>query len=368
MSLKFLAPELIFMIAVRLDVRSLASLVVSCRAFHSLLTRELLHRALEFRGGADALSHAARIDSLSLARALLSIGADPNGSYECAATRPGPLNYVALHYAALQGNIIMVRLFLEHGANLERMQSVPPAQSRSPPFRPDREYLDEMTALGCAVCHNDAVLTEFLLDEREARGITNDCFEGECSQLFDLAIEEGLVDIVRVFLARDLVDPVALGWMLRKPIHAGNAEIADMIIMAGADVEAQPSTWRPLHSAAHEGHSKVVEVLLRHGAEVDALSHATGDQPKTPLVVAAKTAAFGPSEYKVSWLPWDLREEEAQRCQQGAQEAMCILVDWGADVDWAIHLTHGLRISGKEKETMIGMLQTIHPSPKSNLR
>jgi ankyrin repeat protein len=350
MSLKSLAPELLLMIAARLDARSLASLIESCRPLHDLLNRDLLHRALEISGGGQALSHAARIDSLSLARALLSIGADPN--------HETPDYYPALHYAALRGNMTMVRLLLEHGASLELQADVPPEELRLPPFNPDREYLYSFTVLGCAVCHNDPVLTKFLLDEREKCGILNDLHEGECAELFDLAIDQGFADIVRVFLTLGDVGPVSLGWLLRKPVHAGNAEIVDVIITAGADVEAPPSNWRPLHTASQSAYPEVVKTLLRHGAEVDPLSHGTHDQPKTPLVAAAKLAALGPSEAKLSSLPEHLREEETQRCLQGAKEVMSILADWGADVDWAIHLTNGLHIPKEAKERIIAILQT----------
>ena len=51
----------------------------------------------------------------------------------------------------------------------------------------------------------------------------------------------------------------------------GHAEIAKMLVRAGADANArQRHGWTPLHGAADSGDRELVELLLEHGADPDA--------------------------------------------------------------------------------------------------
>ncbi|KAA8913390.1 ankyrin repeat-containing domain protein [Sphaerosporella brunnea] len=352
MPLASLPPELIFLIVLHVDTPSLSSLARCSHFLHSLLSRTLLQRALEHNQGFAAIAHAARINSRSLLRALLSVGARPS--------HPPPTDaYSSLHYAALHGNKEMFELLLSHGADLEWWGDPPKEHLGQPPFKAGLLY-PSSTALGCAVMQNDAEMTRYILDAREARGISNDTSLSECWSLYQLAVAEGMIDIVRAFVTRKEVDCASLGWLLREPIYVGNAEMVDAILCAGADVEAAPSTWRPLHSAVYEGFPEVVKTLLRHGAEVDALSQYKHDQPKTPLVVAAKIAAVGYADSRSLCfdMPHQLVQEE-MRSRQGAKETMAVLAEWGADVDWAIHLTRFLQLSEEEKEKMIAILREL---------
>ncbi len=63
----------------------------------------------------------------------------------------------------------------------------------------------------------------------------------------------------------------------------GHAEIAKMLVRAGADVNArQRHGWTPLHGAADSGDRETVELLLAHGADLAA----THDGGKTALDIA----------------------------------------------------------------------------------
>jgi len=60
--------------------------------------------------------------------------------------------------------------------------------------------------------------------------------------------------------------PCASEWALS---HAGSIAMVDMLLSAGADVDALTNDhWTPLHESALNGHVVAVERLLRAGAQV----------------------------------------------------------------------------------------------------
>lgn len=73
----------------------------------------------------------------------------------------------------------------------------------------------------------------------------------------------------------------------------GHAEIAKMLVRAGADVNArQRHGWTPLHGAAESGDRKTVGLLLEHGADLTA----THDGGKTALDLAREKGHIEISE------------------------------------------------------------------------
>jgi len=366
MALDTIAMELLFLVTDHLEIESFASLLFANRSFHHCLTEKFHRRAIADDGGVSALRHAAATGNLMLSTTLLARGATPNPADpagDASATAATARRQISpLHIAALAGDLPLCRLLVQCGAKpFEPIDATPSLLARwrgvfSPSRRP---YLPRLTPLGCAVCHEHAGVARFLLDTMDAQA-TSDWFSS-VSELFEFALEQRYLSVIAVFLARDDgdVDPVALNWFLRPATAAGSAEVVRMLLDAGADVEGCPSNWRPLHVAAYRGRIDVVRVLLSRGAEVDSLSHATRDQPKTALVVAARTAVNGLPAASLIKTPPEDRAAEAKRIVRGAREAAMLLVEHGADVDFAIHLVDGLIAAASEKRDIVGFLEGI---------
>lgn len=78
------------------------------------------------------------------------------------------------------------------------------------------------------------------------------------------------------------------------PLHAaamnGHADICEVLLARGADVNAQtsPQRYAPLHSAAFAGHRATVVVLLSFGADARLRNY----RDETPAATAQRTGQF----------------------------------------------------------------------------
>lgn len=107
----------------------------------------------------------------------------------------------------------------------------------------------------------------------------------------NLAARLGFPDIVAKFIARDPLAIHCRGWIGDTPLHwschNGHLEIVEILLDAGADIEADEINCyggKPLHWAS-ESKPKVVELLLARGAKVDSLNVKSGGSYEgiTPL-------------------------------------------------------------------------------------
>ena len=65
--------------------------------------------------------------------------------------------------------------------------------------------------------------------------------------------------------------------------YAGHEPVADMLLAKGADVNANPGGWTPLHYAAFAGYIRLANKFIRLGSVVDVKTR----NQLTPLMVAA---------------------------------------------------------------------------------
>jgi ankyrin repeat protein len=81
---------------------------------------------------------------------------------------------------------------------------------------------------------------------------------------------------------------ICVGWTpLMTAIYKGNAEIVEILLKAGAKVDADNCVgWPPLHCAVEHGRTEIMEILLKDGAKVDTIDNGG----KTPLHRAARYA------------------------------------------------------------------------------
>jgi ankyrin repeat protein len=75
------------------------------------------------------------------------------------------------------------------------------------------------------------------------------------------------------------------------------AEIADLLLKAGADPNAMGFGQTPLHVAAAKGYLEVASLLLDHGGDVNAASRSRKGPGPTPLAVAIKQKQVKMAEF-----------------------------------------------------------------------
>lgn len=105
------------------------------------------------------------------------------------------------------------------------------------------------------------------------------------------AVQRGCPDQVRRFLATQGIDSKngSESESLRTAIRAGNKEIAQILIEAGAPVNpSETSLWSPLTDAAFGKHFEIMMLLIQSGAKVDAPDH-------RGVTLLANSAFFDPN-------------------------------------------------------------------------
>jgi ankyrin repeat protein len=209
--------------------------------------------------GATALMWAA--PSLEKTQILLAKGADVN-------TRSDDLHTALMVAARKPGNVAVVKLLLEHGANT------------NPNLKPETESSPLIEAL----CAGDAAMVDLLLahgaDARAAgeTGLTMAVQQG-CDHCLDVLAQK--VTNKDVFTA-SLEDIAVLG-----DVHA-----VKVMLEHGADVKAYDFLGRTalMYAATSDTHSaEVVKLLINHGADVNALDkHKNGGDEGISVMDMAK--------------------------------------------------------------------------------
>ena len=182
-----------------------------------------------------------------------------------------------LHFAAYFGNVEIVRLLLDHGAD-------PEANAEG---RMGEKPLHEVSYGECRSQEGGVRVTQLLLE----RGADVNTRRNDHQMPLHLASHYGIVEIVRLLLDHG-ADPEANaeGDLEEKPLHKvsygkyrsqeGGVRVAQLLLEHGVDVNTRRNDrWTPLHVASHFGTFEIVQVLIDHSAEVDAVD----DFGKTPL-------------------------------------------------------------------------------------
>jgi len=166
--------------------------------------------------------------------------------------------FLPLCFASQAGNLEMVKILLSAGADVNA-----------------QEDYDGDTALSRAA------------NQKVARLLIEAGATATKTTLFILASRFGQKKEVQKFIKQGIdVDATTSQIGETALMNAANAEIAQMLIDAGADVNAQPKCgFSPLINASFKGKEKMVKVLLAAGAEVNGRRPVSGE---TALMFARK--------------------------------------------------------------------------------
>ncbi|XP_021712114.1 uncharacterized protein LOC5564954 isoform X2 [Aedes aegypti] len=222
-----------------------------------------------------------------------------------------------LHYASRNGNLEMVKLLIDNRANVDTTQN------------------EGWTPLHYASQNGHIDVVKLLIDNRANVDTTQN--EG-CTPLHKAA-ENGHLDVVKLLIDNKAnVDTAqSEGWT---PLHYasrnGNLELVKLLIDNRANVDtAQYEGWTPLHYASRNGQLDVVKLLIDNRANVDT----TQNEGCTPLHYASQNgnlelvkllidnrANVDTAQYE-GWTPLHYAS------QNGQLDVVKLLIDNRANVD-----------------------------------
>jgi ankyrin repeat protein len=213
-------------------------------------------------------------------------------------------SWTPLHVASYYGNVEIVRLLLDHGADLD-------AATGNMEDKPLHSV-----SYGKYRSQEDGVRVAQLLFDRGAD--VNTRGKNDWTPLH-LASCYGSVEIVRLLLDHGADLDAATGNMGEKPLHKvtydkyrsqeDNVRVAQLLLDRGTDVNTRrKDDWTPLHAASYNANAKIVQLLIDHGAEVDAVD----DFGNTPL-------------HDVTWGEYESQDDGVRAAR--------LLLDHGADVN-----------------------------------
>lgn len=191
------------------------------------------------------------------------------------ARHPDPelYHWTTLQFAAARGRLAACKLLVDMGAEVYT--------------NPKNTYPPVMQA---AWGNHQEVVDFFLKEIPDKADGTN-----KLGITLNLAAREGWIDLVQKHLEADPLAVHQRGWIgdtcLHWPSHNNYVEILNLLLDAGADIEADENNWiggKPLHWASEHAPG-CVEVLLQRGAKVNSRNEMPGTKfyGMTPLIMNA---------------------------------------------------------------------------------
>ena len=297
-------------------------------------------------------SAAWRGDAAAVEALLRAGGADANAAADAQA------DWRPLHVAAREGHLNVVKLLLQHGADVNAAAAP-----------------DLTTALHCAVenSHHAAEVARLLLDA----GADVNAATMWGGTALHYTSEWGRLEVVQLLLDRgaDVNAAPALGrTALHRAARSGRVEVARLLLDRGADVNATSDpasptaanddggdddeddddeddddeelcSCQPLHLAAAGSHAAVAELLLSRGADVRATAVWRSVSGATPLHCAVGRHTYEPQPMAqvvrvlldagapLSCAASNGRQALHWAVQQENREAAALLLARGADVN-----------------------------------
>ncbi|MGD2181510.1 ankyrin repeat domain-containing protein [Lusitaniella coriacea] len=276
-----------------------------------------INQGLEEENGVNPLLNAARFGDEEFVKILLARGAK-----------------IGLHFAALQGDIDVVKEYLERGSPIQSMRNRGMTPLHLAALGNQRETAELLLEYGADI-NFETPASETALHQA-VRGQSKEVIElladrgadlnpiGLAGTPLQLAILENDIEIVRLLIAKG-ADVNAGNSRVNFPLHtvartdteqaeftfhhvarteAEQVEMVELLIANGAKVNACPnrSPRTPLHWAANRRNLEVARALIRHGADVNShnflsgitpLSEARGNQEMTDLLIAHGATNYG---------------------------------------------------------------------------
>jgi ankyrin len=200
------------------------------------------------------------------AQVLLDRGADANSQ--------GKNNWTPLHFASYFGNVEIVRLLLDHGADPEAAES-----------DIGEKPLHKVSGVKYQSQEDGVRVVQLLL---EHGADVNTRRKDDWTPLH-LASYFGNVEVARLLLDHGADPEAAEGDIGEKPLHkvsyrkyrsqGDGFRVARLLLDRGADVNTRRTdNQTPLHVASHFGNVEIVRLLLDHGADLEAAGGDIGEK------------------------------------------------------------------------------------------